>query len=67
MSEWLKQIVQILASVLFSWIISKSPEFPLTENQFIALIVYFFTLMGVISGLRYQWHLFQSRILKNVY
>jgi len=55
--EWLRQIIQILASALFAWIISTDPHFPLTENQFVALIVYFFSLMGVISGLRYQLHL----------
>lgn len=62
MSELLKQLIQLLASALFAWIISKSPEFPLTESQFVAFIVYLFTLLGIISGLRFQWYLVKTKI-----
>ncbi len=55
MNELIKQLITLLAGFIFTWLIGKYPDFPLDSEKFINLIIWIFTLMGIISGLRFQW------------
>jgi len=50
--ELIKQIVTLIASFIFSYLVAKYPDFPLEKGNFINLIIWIFTIFGVINGAR---------------
>ena len=50
--ELIKQLITILASALFTFLLAKYPNFPIDRTGFINLILWVIGLFGIINGVR---------------
>lgn len=50
--ELTKQIIILVASILFTWLVAKYPNFPLDKAQFINFVLWVAGLFGVVNGAR---------------
>ena len=63
-SEFIKQVLTLLGGILFTWLIGKYPDFPLSEKDLINFLIWLFTIMGIIHGLRYQYWNIRNKLFR---